>query len=133
MHTYPLHCVDWLILNETEGGDLSGASEPEAILGKLLARWPHLQVVLTLGGDGAIYAHGAERLHVPACKVQPVDTTAAGDTFVGYLLASLADGRPVDTSMQQATWAAALSVTRPGAADAIPTSAEVTAYGHVKA
>ena len=128
VHAYPLQCVDWLILNETEGGDLSGDSEPEAILDKLLEHWPHLRIVLTMGGEGAIYAHSAERLRVPACKVQPVDTTAAGDTFVGYLLASLVDGHSVESAMRRASRAAALSVTRPGAADSIPRSGETDAF-----
>lgn len=125
---YPIHCVDWLILNETEGADLSGASEPKEIIHHLLARWPHLQVVLTLGGDGAVFGQSAERLRVSACRVEPVDTTAAGDTFVGYLLASLAGGQPIKAAMERASRAAALCVTRPGAADAIPTAVEVESF-----
>ncbi|RME72546.1 MAG: ribokinase, partial [Verrucomicrobia bacterium] len=65
---------------------------------------------------------------VAAPRVQAVDTTAAGDTFIGYLLASLSGGDPLPAALARAVRAAALSVTRPGAAASIPTRAEVDAF-----
>ena len=58
--------------------------------------------------------------HVPACQVKAVDTTAAGDTFIGYFLADRLSGRSIEQSLQTACRAAAISVGRPGAMDSIP-------------
>jgi ribokinase len=122
---YPLDGVAIFIVNETEAEALTGETMPDAILDAMHERFPKAATVLTLGAAGAIYADGTQRIHVPAVKVQPVDTTAAGDTFTGYFLAALAEGGCVKGAMQLATRAAALCVTRPGAADSIPTRAEV--------
>lgn len=125
--SFPFECVDLLVLNETEGADLSGQTTPAAILDTLLGRWPQLTIVLTLGSDGAIHATRETRTQVPAQRVHAVDTTAAGDTFLGYFLATLLSGHPPHTALERATRAAALAVNRPGAADSIPYSNELPA------
>lgn len=122
---YPLDGVAIFIVNETEAEALTGASTADAILDAMRGRFPQAATVLTLGAAGAIYTDGTQRIHVPAVKVQPVDTTAAGDTFTGYFLAALAGGDSVERALQLAARAAAICVTRPGAADSIPTRAEV--------
>lgn len=104
----------------------AGETDATAILYRLIARWPHLDIVLTLGAEGAIFAHGTTRLHQPALPVAVVDTTAAGDTFLGYLLASLIAGLPMPNALARATRAAALAIARPGAADSIPRASEIT-------
>ena len=82
-------------------------------------------VLLTLGDEGARYASADEDVTVAAERVEAVDTTGAGDTFIGFFLAGRALGHDVATSMHRATRAAALCVTRPGAAASIPTNDEL--------
>jgi len=116
----PLELVDLLVVNEVEAADLTGAATPAALLDGLRRRMPGAAIVLTLGADGAIYDDADQRIHTPAWPVEVVDTTAAGDTFTGYLLAGLTLGLTVSQAMARAARAAALCVSRPGAADAIP-------------
>ncbi len=122
---YPLELVRWLLVNQTEGAALSGREDPEEIAAELLRRWPQLELILTLGTDGALYRKGELSLFIPARRVTAVDTTAAGDTFTGFLLAALSDGADAAYAMTLASAAAALAVQRPGAADSIPSLEEV--------
>lgn len=121
----PLHCVDWLVLNETEGAGLSGRCEPGAIITTLRERLPGTRIVLTLGKDGVICADGGQTHRATPPPVQAVDTTAAGDTFIGYLAAAVMAGRSTPDALALASRAAALSVSRPGAAESIPHRQEV--------
>ena len=125
---YPLKSVDTFILNEIEAAELTGELDEDKIPGALCALYPAATIVLTLGDRGARYYHGPERLHAPAHKVNVVDTTAAGDTFIGYYLAAVAGGKKPDAAMKLACKAAAICVTRPGAADSIPKRSEVDAF-----
>lgn len=125
---YPLHDLRWLFVNETEGAALTGKTDPEDIAGTLCGRYPNLELILTLGCDGSVYRKGELQLSFPARQVRAVDTTAAGDSFTGYFLASAAAGADPGYAMSLATAAAALCVTRPGAADAIPALEEVLAF-----
>jgi ribokinase len=111
--------TDLLVVNEVEAAALAD------MLGKpaSAAGIPHL--VITRGGDGADYHGEAGTLHQPAFPVSPVDTTGAGDCFFGYLLAGIAAGNDMDSSLRLASAAAALQVTKTGAAAAIPTRAAV--------
>ncbi|MSR82983.1 MAG: ribokinase [Candidatus Latescibacteria bacterium] len=122
---YPLELVDILVVNEGEGSGLSGAQEPRAILEALVKRYPQVKIVLTLGEHGVLYSSPQECFHLPAEQVRAVDTTAAGDTFIGYFLAGLAAGVSARQAMERATRAAALCVTRAGAMDSIPGAAEL--------
>jgi ribokinase len=126
---YPLDRVTLLILNESEGEALTGFVSPEEIVSAARSRWPAAEVVLTLGADGVFYDGAEGRMHVPACPVEAVDTTAAGDTFIGYFLASRLDGATVRDSLATACRAAAIAVGRPGAIDSIPTRTEVDDFG----
>jgi len=121
----PLEKISWFILNEIEGGELSGETDPDKILDKLTELYPHAQIVLTLGGDGSIYCGKGERIRQEVYKVKAVDTTAAGDTFTGFFFAAVADGVPAAEALRRASKASSISVTRPGAAASIPTLAEV--------
>ena len=123
----PFELIDLLIINEVEGEALTGESEPDSILTKILGRFPKLNVVLTLGQDGARYADSEGSLSQSAIKVNAVDTTGAGDTFTGFFVAQYALGRPMTEVLELACRAAALSVTREGAASSIPTADEVAA------
>ncbi len=122
----PLHLADCLILNEVEGAALAdGETEFEQILDRLAQKYPRCAVVLTLGGDGCLYRAGETRLAQPAFPARAVDTTAAGDTFTGYFLAGLARGDSPAACLQIAARAAAIAVTRPGAAPSIPCREEL--------
>lgn len=126
--TLPMELVDYFILNEIEGAALSGETEPEKIIEGLLKKYPKAQIVLTLGGAGSMYACGERRVRQPIFKVKAVDTTGAGDTFTGYFLASQLRGEDAAQSLKIAAAASAIEVTRPGAAQAIPTLDEVTEW-----
>jgi len=112
--------VDWLILNETEGAFLSGESEYPEILDWFAETYPETKVILTLGTDGAYYRYGSETVFQKAFRVKAVDTTAAGDTFTGFVFSELLAGSPVETAMRMAAAASAICVTRNGAAVSIP-------------
>jgi ribokinase len=124
---YPLDGVSLFVVNETEGAALAGIenASPASIVGTLQRRFPRAAILLTLGGDGSLYARDGERIRTPAQAVEAVDTTAAGDTFIGYFLAELLAGEPTVQALTIATKAAALCVTRPGAAVSIPRRSEL--------
>lgn len=125
--SWPLELVDYLILNEVEGEDITGEHDPEQILSELLMRYPHCRVVLTLGEQGAVYGSGSMRCKQAAYACDVVDTTAAGDTFTGYFLHAAAAREEISSALAQAACAAAIAVSRPGAAASIPTREEVAA------
>lgn len=114
-----LAAVDLLVPNEYEAAALSGEQDPRAAARALLDAVP--EVVVTLGAAGCLYAvRGREPLAVPALEAEAVDTTAAGDTFVGALAVALGEGRAADEALAWATAAAALSVGRAGASSSMP-------------
>lgn len=117
--------VDLLIVNEVEAMDLTGTNSVADAEAALQRDYPNLRILMTLGHAGVVYIHQTERVSVPAFKVEAVDTTAAGDTFIGYCLAALVAELDIATALRRANAAAALCVTRLGASVAIPTSAEV--------
>jgi len=117
--------LDLLVLNETEGSALTGASEPQAIIRTIRQLAPAVAVGLTLGEHGAYFAAEGQLHFQPAERVRVVDTTAAGDTFLGYLLGSLTAGLDGKSALTRASRAAALCVTRQGAAASIPLAVEV--------
>ena len=122
---YPLAGGDILILDAIEGAALSGENDPARIPAALRARYPRARVMLTLGGDGCVYEDDTQTVRQGIFPVTAVDTTAAGDTFCGYFLAWLAQGEPVAQALRAASAAAALAVSRPGAAPSIPRREEV--------
>ena len=117
---YPLSNVNLFIVNETEGKALTEKSEPDDILSVLLEKLPESDVVLTLGAKGVMYRSSLEKCMVPALNVKAVDTTAAGDTFIGYLLACLSEGIDIIHALKTACKASAICVQKPGAAASIP-------------
>jgi ribokinase len=119
-----LDAVDVLVPNEHEAVALTGAADPEAAVKLLLERVP--EVVVTLGAHGALYAaRSGDRLRVPPFPVPAVDTTGAGDTFVGALAVARAEGRPPADALRFASAAAAISVQRAGASTSMPSRAEI--------
>ena len=120
-----LQKISIFLLNEVEGGQLTGCTEPEAILEALRRKFPRAKIVLTLGKDGAVYAGDGETFHQPIFPVQAVDTTAAGDTFTGYFLAGLTEGMPIPEILRMSAKASSIAVTRAGAVPSIPYREEV--------
>ncbi|MEU5659489.1 ribokinase [Streptomyces sp. NPDC047737] len=121
-----LDCVDLLVPNEHEAAELTGRTDPRAAAQLLLGQVP--EVVITLGRKGCLYAaRGGEPVLFPAPEVTAVDTTAAGDTFVGTLAVALGEGRPVPEAVAWASCAAALCVQRPGASTSMPYRSEIDA------
>lgn len=124
----PLDLVDIFLVNEVEGYQITGCQEPEAILQELERQYGGAAVVLTLGGQGSVYAKGGKRVRQPIYRVPVVDTTAAGDTFTGYFLSALASGMTPEASLDRAAKAAAIAVSRSGATDSIPSLKEVLEF-----
>ena len=119
-------CVDYLLVNETEGAAMAGVDAPEAILDALHGRYPHLNVVLTLGGDGSIFqSSDGQRFTCGVHPVQAVDTTTAGDTFTGYFLSEMLRHGEADRALRMASVAAGITVSRKGAEPSIPMLSEV--------
>jgi ribokinase len=125
---YPLELVDTFILNRTEAIGLAGAGQADALLAALTRRYVNSTFILTLGKDGAYYRSKRETLQHPARPIDSVDTTGAGDTFIGYFLASITKGHTASQAMDLATKAAALCVSLPGAMDSIPAVAQVETW-----
>jgi ribokinase len=127
-----LALVDYLTPNEIEAGLLTGrevrnAADAEAAGQALRARGVGT-VIVTLGAAGAIAIGATGALRVPGFPVAAIDTVGAGDAFSGALAASLAEGMPIQSALVIASATAALTCTRRGAVDAMPTGTEVAAF-----
>jgi ribokinase len=116
--------ADVLVVNETELALLSGSDDVDAGIAALAADLDG-DVVATLGPDGVVARVDGRRLQVPVRSVEVVDTTGAGDCFVGVLAASLAAGGSLGEAIRLAVVASSIAVGRPGAAPSMPTAAEV--------
>jgi ribokinase len=129
-----LDVVDVLVVNETELAALSdraitaSSNDDEILAAALKLAGDSGMVITTLGARGAV-AVGRETVHrTPGHAVDVVDTTGAGDCFVGALAAALADGVDRHLAMERANAAAALCVQRIGAAPSMPTASQLDAY-----
>lgn len=125
--------MDYFLLNEIEAGQILQEEIPkgfdgEALAKELLVRFPHAAIVLTMGADGSVYIDKKESVMQPACRVQAVDTTAAGDTFTGFFIGKILRGGSVREAMELASRAAAIAVTRRGAAPSIPFLEEAESF-----
>jgi len=124
----PLDQCELLFFNRTEAAELL-EMPVESSASDLLRRCKEMlgdaEVVLTLGSEGAWYQRNDETLYQAALKVKVIDTTAAGDTFVGYFLAARQAGMNPSKCLQRATAAAAMAVQKRGSASSIPVAEEV--------
>ena len=112
--------ISIFLLNEVEGYQITGHTDPDAIIAKLLEMYPHAKIVLTLGKDGTMYADAEQKHFQPIFPVKAVDTTAAGDTFTGYFLAGLIEGMPIPDILRMSAKASSITVSREGAVPSIP-------------
>lgn len=117
---FPLELVDIFVVNEVEGCAMTGEQEPEKILLTMRETYPASKIVLTLGAEGSCFADRQGTVCQPAVPAEVVDTTAAGDTFLGYFLSSYARTADPKEALRLAARAAAVTVSRPGAAASIP-------------
>ncbi|MHB1394906.1 MAG: ribokinase [Clostridia bacterium] len=125
LHSYPIHYVDTLILNEVEGEQLTGESDADGMLSFLLEKYPDIKIVLTLGKRGVVYAEKERREYHGIYDVAVVDTTAAGDTFSGYFIGSISRKMDIKETLKYASVASSIAVSKLGAACSIPSLKEV--------
>ena len=123
-----LSLVNTFLMNEVEGAQITGCYDPECILTRMKNLYPQAKVVLTLGQDGVYFQDKEQRVYQPARTVKAVDTTGAGDTFTGYYIAAVIEGKSAIEALTFATNAAALAVMKAGAANAIPKRHDVEIY-----
>ncbi len=124
--------INILVLNEVEAGFLAemqveNETHAEKAAQKLVDSGVE-KVIITLGSKGAFVLTKTEKVSVPAFKVEAVDTTAAGDTFCGAFAVALVEGKSLKDSLQFASVAAAISVTRMGAQPSAPTRKEIDEF-----
>src|ERR1700677_1983999 len=129
---------DWWSCNQREAVLLAGSTDPAEAARRLIRRTGHADVIVRAGPDGAVLAlrvrggsgpmdHGPSLSHIPAPVVTAVDTTGAGDAHSGVFLAALAAGLTARDAVRRANAAAALAVTRAGAAVS-PSRAELDQF-----
>ena len=129
----PLDQIDYFILNEIEAMQILKMDKPEEIDGKYIAsllheRFKDATIVLTLGSEGSVCISDDEYVEQSIYKVKAIDTTAAGATYTGYFIAGILNGKTIKESMDIASKASAIAVTRQGAAPSIPVLEEVEEY-----
>jgi ribokinase len=123
----PLELVDVFVVNELEGEELTGEKDELKIIEKCLERFENSHIILTLGEKGVYYADKNQTIFQPAFKVENVlDTTAAGDTFIGYYLSEKIKGTGTDMCLKIACKASSICVAKNGACDSIPHHTEVS-------
>ena len=127
---YDLGAVDLLMRQRGRGlPALAGVDDPSAALERAACeRFPDTAILLTLGREGLRFRGWGEVIDLDAFSVEAVDETAAGDAFIGYLMAALLEARPVREALITASAAGALAVTRAGAATSVPARDEVGAF-----
>lgn len=119
--------VDLFFINEVEGRELTSYVQPGDILIGMQEQYPNSSCVLTLGKEGAFFKNAQESLYQKALPVHAVDSTAAGDIFEGYFLASYLNGHSAKEALKIASYAAGISVQRKGASMSAPTMEETLA------
>ena len=117
--------IDVFFINEVEGAQISGHESADEILAWFRENHPKALVVLTLGSAGSCCMKDGEIYRQGIIPVKAVDTTAAGDTFTGFFLKAYLEGQEPGAALALAAKASSITVSRPGAANSIPTIAEV--------
>lgn len=121
----PLDKVNFFLVNEIEGKYLSGRDGYAEILKELGGKYPNAKIILTVGKNGVLGYDNGEIFAHGIYDVPVVDTTGAGDTFTGYFLTSYSNGEGMAKSLETASRASALAITKKGAANAVPLCSEV--------
>lgn len=124
---FPLEKVDWFVVNETEAFELTGKSTAKEIIAEFEKNFPASKLLVTFGERGSVCKMDGELLTQEIFKVDVVDTTGAGDTFLGFFFALL-DGFGAKKALKYASAAAAVAVSRNGASASIPDLTEVEVF-----
>jgi ribokinase len=127
-----LESVDYLVPNQTELALLTGVDDLAATRNAASHLRAHgvKRVIVTLGEEGVLAVDDEGEFYLPAHRVTAVDTTAAGDAFVGALAVALMEGRSMREAVAWGNAAGGLTVTRPGAQPSLPTRAELEKFLH---
>jgi ribokinase len=124
-----LRCIDMLIVNEGELAAIAGSAGDTLEQLERLAKQHHLHdVIVTLGAEGCLAWHQGHVIQQKAYAIKVVDTTAAGDTFCGALVAALSQGKPLKEALQYASAASALACQTLGAQSSIPSREAVLSF-----
>jgi len=125
--TYPLDLVDIFVVNEVEAQGLvkSLSDDIDTIIQEIIKLYPNKKVVLTVGEKGSYFINDGQAIHEDALKLEAVDTTAAGDTFTGFFLASYLKDEDGLKALKLATKASAITVQGKGAAKSIPSIEDI--------
>jgi ribokinase len=134
----PIEHVDYLIMNEVEGlqfaaNEALSKDRPKELIEYLHQKYPHLKIILTLGKRGVVYKDADTLVTQAAETVEAVDTTAAGDTFIGYFVQQRLAGESIETALSVSCKAAAVTVQTLGASDSIPTAQQLIDQGVISA
>jgi ribokinase len=117
--------VSLFLMNEIEGGQITGKTDANEILEVMLEKYPDARIVLTLGSEGVIYRDKEVNCSHGIYKVNAIDTTAAGDTFTGYFIYAMLHGFSPQEALELSSKASAIAVSRAGAVASIPLMQEV--------
>ncbi len=124
----PLEKISYFFVNEVEAAQISEAEDTKdfmQILKKINKKFPTSHIIMTIGKDGAYYCYKENEIFQEIIEAPVIDTTAAGDTFMGYYIASLIKGYNYKEALFFATKAAAITVSKNGALTSIPTEDKV--------
>jgi ribokinase len=124
----PLDCVNLFVVNEVEAEELSGQQDLDKMEEYFRHNWPNAEVLITMGKAGVRMLKKDKTINVSAFSVEAVDTTAAGDTFIGYFLAAYSTHSDAKNALIKACAASALAVMKEGAAQSIPSDQEVDRF-----
>lgn len=124
---YPLNLVSTLIVNEIEAQELTNCSSNnyEDILDCLEKKFINQEILLTVGRDGAFYSNNKKRIYQKAYSVTAIDSTAAGDTFIGFFISSIIKGYEVKDALNIASKASSVTIQKKGASNSIPSWSDI--------
>lgn len=118
--SFDLNKINTLILNQSEGEGLSNKRNSKEILKNLNNNFKNTEIILTLGENGSLYSFRDKLIEIKAHNVKTIDTTGAGDTFIGYYVAGVASKMNKKDNLERASMAAAITTTKLGGAESIP-------------
>lgn len=119
LFTLPLDCIDYFFVNQEEGKAL--ADSPTLMPQHLMVKYPHAGFIMTLGAHGSMYFDQNESREQAAYEAEVVDTTAAGDTFTGFCIGAMMEGKSMQDALKIGAKASSIAISKKGAATSIPT------------